>query len=66
MSNLLQGNQFPESSEDWTRKPYKRKELDELCELRDDMSEEEIQRRIKATTYGEKVWAYKASKKVQA
>ena len=66
MSNLLQGNQLPSSNEKWTRKPFKRKELDALCELRDDMSEEEKQRRIKATTYGDKVWAYHATEKVQA
>lgn len=66
MSKLLHGNQLPSSNEKWTRKPFKRKELDALCELRDDMSEEEKQRRIKATTYGDKVWAYNASEKVQA
>lgn len=66
MSGLLQRQNFPASKESWTRKPYKRKDLDELCELRPDMSEEEVQRRIKATTYGEKVWACWIGEKVQA
>jgi methionyl-tRNA formyltransferase len=66
MTGLLQGKQFPESSETWTRKPYKRKDLDELCELRPGMTDEEVQRRIKATTYGEEVWAFNTAEKRQA
>jgi methionyl-tRNA formyltransferase len=66
ISGLLLGNNFPESKEKWMRKPFKRKDLDELCELREGMEEEEIQRRIKATTYGDEVWAFKVSDKVQA
>jgi hypothetical protein len=30
------------------------------------MSSEEIERRIKATTYGDKVWAYRVEEKAQA
>jgi len=66
ISGLLQGDNFPESKETWTRKPYKRKDLDELCELREGMTDEEMQRRIKATTYGDEVWAFKVTEKVQA
>ena len=66
MSGLLKGKPFPHSAEIWKRKPFKRKQLDELCQLRDDMSESEIQKRIKATTYGDKVWAYYVDEKVQA
>ena len=66
ISGLLQGKNLPESKETWTRKPYKRKDLDELCELREGMTDEEIQRRIKATTYGDEVWAFKVTEKVQA
>ena len=65
-SGLLLGKNFPESKEKWTRKPYKRKDLDELCELREGMEEDEMQRRIKATTYGDEVWAFKVVEKVQA
>lgn len=66
ISGLLQGDNFPESNESWTRKPYKRKDLDELCELREGMTDEEMQRRVKATTYGDEVWAFKVTEKVQA
>lgn len=66
ISGLLQGDNFPECKETWTRKPYKRKDLDELCELREGMTDEEMQRRIKATTYGDEVWAFKVVEKVQA
>jgi methionyl-tRNA formyltransferase len=54
---ILQGNPLPVSGEKWMRKPYTRKQLDELCHIRPDMTEEEIDRRIKATTY-KTPWAY--------
>lgn len=57
MSDLLQGKPLPVSQENWERKPYTRKELNALCELAPEMDTEEIARRIRATTYGEKVWA---------
>lgn len=57
MDCILQGNPLPVSAEQWKRKPYTRKELNELCFIRPDMPEEEVKRRIKATTF--KVpWAY--------
>lgn len=65
ISGTIQEKNFPESKEIWTRKPYKRKDLDELCELRPGMSDEEIQKRIKATTYGDKIWAFKISEKAE-
>ena len=45
------------SGESWQRKPYTRKELDSLCEITSDMNIDEINRRIKATTY-DRPWAY--------
>jgi methionyl-tRNA formyltransferase len=54
---LIEGKELPLSAEKWARKPYTRKQLNELCELTDEMSVEEKSRRIKATTYGTKVWA---------
>lgn len=48
---------LPEAREDWRRKPYTRKELDELCQITPEMEEAEISRRINATTY-DKPWAY--------
>jgi len=65
MTDLIEGKEWRESHEDWARRAYKRKELDELCQLRPDMSDEEIQRRIRATTYGDIVWAYQTEEKVQ-
>lgn len=58
MTGLLQGQGLPQSTEKWLRKPYTRKELNALCELRSEMPDAEIQRRVRATTYGEKIWAY--------
>jgi methionyl-tRNA formyltransferase len=57
MNCILQGKTLPSSPEKWQRKPYTRKELNELCEIRPDMSAEEIERRIKATTY-KTPWAF--------
>lgn len=57
MDCILQGRPIPLSEEKWTRKPYTRKQLDELCEIKPGMSEEEIERRIKATTY-KYPWAF--------
>jgi methionyl-tRNA formyltransferase len=57
MDCILQGRSLPVSEEKWTRKPYTRKQLNELCEINPGMSEEEINRRIKATTY-KTPWAF--------
>jgi methionyl-tRNA formyltransferase len=42
----------------WTRKPYTRKELDELCVITKDMSDREVARRVRATTYPNMPGAY--------
>jgi methionyl-tRNA formyltransferase len=57
MQGLLSGKEFPRSDETWKRKPFTRKQLDELCTIRPDMTEEEIRLRIKATTY-KTPWAF--------
>jgi methionyl-tRNA formyltransferase len=57
MDCILQGNPLPVSTEQWKRKPYTRKELNELCYISPDMPAEEVERRIKATTY-RWPWAY--------
>ncbi|MDP4261674.1 MAG: formyltransferase family protein [Bacteroidota bacterium] len=57
MDCILQGNPLPASAEQWKRKPYTRKELNELCYISPDMTEEEVERRVKATTY-RWPWAY--------
>jgi len=48
---ILEHNAIPESKERWSRKPYTRRELEELCRISSDMTEDEIKRRIKATYY---------------
>lgn len=54
---LMQGKPIPVSNEVWLRKPYLRKELNELCKLTPGMDLKEVERRIKATTYLQP-WAY--------
>jgi methionyl-tRNA formyltransferase len=57
MNSILNGQPLPVNNEQWKRKPYTRKQLDELCTITPDMSEEEINKRIKATTY-KTPWAF--------
>jgi len=57
VENISNNSRLPESNENWTRKPYTRKELDDLSEIKPDMTIDEIERRIKATTY-DKPWAF--------
>ena len=57
MDCILHSKPLPASSEQWKRKPYTRKQLDDLCEIKPGMTEEEIERRIKATTY-KTPWAF--------
>jgi methionyl-tRNA formyltransferase len=45
------------SKEVWNRKPYTRKDLHSLCRLTIDLNKEEIEKRIKATTFLHP-WAY--------
>ncbi len=51
LSNILAGEPLPVSKETWTRRAYKRSELNELCRLTPDMTPGEQARRIRATTY---------------
>ena len=57
MELILQGRPLPTTNETWKRKPYTRRELNELCDIKPEMSEQEINRRIKATTY-KTPWAF--------
>lgn len=49
--------ELPISNENWKRKPYTRKELNALCEIKADMDLDEVKNRIKATKY-DRHWAY--------
>ena len=57
MEDVLRGKPLPGTNEQWKRKSFTRKQLDELCTITLDMPEEEILRRIKATTY-KTPWAF--------
>ena len=57
LGGILNGQPLPSSGESWKRKPYTRRELNELCFISSEMPDEEIEKRIKATTYREP-WAY--------
>ena len=54
MNLIIQGKTLPVSEEQWTRKPFTRKEFDKLGQITHDMSKEEIMKRIRATTF--RVW----------
>jgi len=49
---LVRGAPLPRSPETWARRAFTRKEFESLTELRPEMSEAEIRRRIRATSYG--------------
>lgn len=51
VDRLLAGAPLPASEERWTRRPFRRSELDALCRLTTDMTQDEIQRRLRATTF---------------
>lgn len=51
MSRVLKGEPLPRSEESWQRKPFTSTEMYELFRLTPDMSDEEVQRRIKAAEY---------------
>jgi methionyl-tRNA formyltransferase len=57
VEKVSSGEPLPISDEDWKRKPFTRKELDLLSEIKPDMTKDEIEKRIKATTY-DKPWAF--------
>lgn len=51
MDFIISKKTLPESSESWKVKPYKREELEELCKIPLDATQEEVQKRIRATSY---------------
>ncbi len=57
VEQIHNGLPIPVSNETWKRKPYTRKQLDELSEIKPYMTNKEIEHRIKATTY-DKPWAF--------
>jgi len=57
LDRIAQGQPLPILTETWKRKPFTRKQLNNLCQLDKSMSDEEISRRIRATKY-DRHWAY--------
>ena len=51
ISYVVANDSLPHSDETWKRKPYKRSELEELARIKTDMSEDEINKKIRATYY---------------
>jgi methionyl-tRNA formyltransferase len=51
LAGILQGKPLPESDETWTRKPYRKTDLDALKIITPDMPVDEIRRRVRAVTY---------------
>ncbi|MDR4499386.1 MAG: hypothetical protein MRK01_00845 [Candidatus Scalindua sp.] len=51
VGHILRNEPLPSSKEKWTRKPFSRKEFHELCEIKPTMTSEEIERRVRATSY---------------
>lgn len=51
LESLLNTGCLPKASERWKRKPYTRRELEDLCKISSDMSKDEVKRRIRATEY---------------
>jgi len=53
IGGILKGEPLPSSSEAWTRRPFSRKEFNRLSVIDPAMQREEVERRIRATSYGE-------------
>lgn len=58
MEYIIKDKELPVSNEKWMRKPYKRKELNELCKINSNMDLDEVKRRIKAVTFPDAPGAY--------
>jgi methionyl-tRNA formyltransferase len=58
LPQVLADDLLGKSNEKWKRKPFTRGELNWLCVISKDMTEDEIERRLKATTYPGKPGAY--------
>lgn len=51
MTDIAAGRDIKSARKRWTRRPFTRKELNDLCQITPDMSGDEIRRRVRATTY---------------
>ena len=53
INHIIEKKELPISEENWSRKPFTRKQFKELECITSDMTKEEIAKRIKATTFGQ-------------
>jgi methionyl-tRNA formyltransferase len=51
MSFIVNNEELPASKEEWTRKPFTRKELNELSRITSDMTRDEVEKRVRATAF---------------
>jgi methionyl-tRNA formyltransferase len=51
LSRLRSGQPLPEASRAWSRRPFRRCDLEALCHVTPDLPADEIRRRVRATTY---------------
>ena len=49
---ILRGDDLPSAEERWSREPFSRKQFNELTIIKPDMDEEEVRKRVRATTFG--------------
>lgn len=54
MSWLLLGKELPLANEKWTRRPFTRKEFNQLMKIEPNLPPDEIARRVRATSFG--IW----------
>ncbi len=53
INTIINDKELPVSNERWTRKPYTRKEFNELMTITPDMDNEELRKRIRATSFNQ-------------
>ena len=54
----IKNNQLTFSDQLWKRKPFKKKDLNKLCQIKPSMTKKEIKNRIRATSYPNKPGAF--------
>lgn len=52
MAKILEGDELPRSEDNWTRPPFSRREFNKLGIITPDMPISEIEKRVRATSYG--------------